>query len=218
MRILQKFWQFVGITLLALGASQLQAQANEGYTTLQNPLPTESGKKVEVIEFFWYGCPHCNDFDPYLEDWVKKQGDKIAFKRIPANFRESFVPQQKTYYALEAMGKLEQYHSKIFAAIHKERQKLDTEAQLTDFLVKNGIDKAKFQEAFNSFSVQTKARRASGLQGDYRIDGVPTIVINGRYITSPSKMGEVMGRVPEPALFQATLKLMSQLVDKSAAK
>ncbi len=211
MRILNKLWQFLALSVLLLGL----AHAQGGFVTLSEAQPTDSGKKVEVIEFFWYGCPHCYAFDPSLTEWVKKQGDNIVFKRVPANFRPSFEPQLRTYYALEAMGLVEKYHSKIFDAIHKDRIKLDTKEQLTDFLVKQGVDKAKFLENYDGFSMNAKVARATRLQSAYKLDGVPTIAINGRYVTSPAKMGETMPNAQEPALFQATLNLMSDLVAKS---
>jgi thiol:disulfide interchange protein DsbA len=147
-------------------------------------------------------------------EWVKKQGDRIVFKRVPVAFRESFIPQQKLYYALEAMGEVGRLHSKVFSAIHTDRQALNTDATITDFVVKNGLDKKKFLDVYNSFGVQTKARRAAQLQGDYKIDGVPTVAIGGKYLTSPSIVGAAMGNQPEPVLHAAALQVMTHLVAK----
>lgn len=199
----------------AAGASPANPVNGVDYRTLDKAQPTESGKKVEVIEFFWYACPHCNAFEPSLEAWVKKERNNIAFKRVPVAFRDSFIPQQKLYYALEAMGKLEELHPKIFHAIHVEHKSLDTDAAITDFVVKQGVDKNKFLELYNSFGVQTKVRRARQLQVDYNIDGVPTVAINGRYMTSPSIVGASIGNQSEAALHAATLQVMSWLVNKS---
>lgn len=218
MRFLQKFFGAFSFAVLSLTAMSLVHAADvkgSGYTTLSEPQPTDSGKKIEVTEFFWYGCPHCFSFDPSLTAWVKKHGDTINFRRVPVGFRDTFVPQQKAYYALEALGKIELLHSKIFDAIHKERQKLDTEAQLTEFVAKNGVDKAKFTEAFNSFSVQAKVTRATKMQTSYRIDGVPNVAIDGRYMTSPSKMGELLKSDSNEAdLMAATTKVMDSLIEK----
>ncbi|MBI3230081.1 MAG: thiol:disulfide interchange protein DsbA/DsbL, partial [Burkholderiales bacterium] len=179
---------------MTVGMSLAQAAdgKSQGYTALTEAQPTDSGKKVEVTEFFWYGCPHCFAFDPFLTDWVKKQGDKIVFKRVPVFFRDNFLPQQKAYYALEALGKADQVHPKLFDAIHKDHQRLETEEALTDFVVKQGVDKAKFLDAYNSFSVQAKVTRATKLQTTYRINGVPTIAIGGKFVTGPSDVAQTL--------------------------
>jgi thiol:disulfide interchange protein DsbA len=189
------------------------------YRTLAQPLPTDSGKKVEVTEFFWYDCPHCNAFDPSLEAWVKKQGDRINFKRVPVIFRDSFIPQQKLYYALEAMGKVDALHTKIFHAIHVERQQLDTDKQIADFIAKQkDIDAKQFAATYNSFGVATKVRRAKELQADYKVDGVPLLAIDGRYLTSPAIVSTSMGNSSESELFKATLQVADALVTRAARK
>ncbi|WP_019139833.1 thiol:disulfide interchange protein DsbA/DsbL [Noviherbaspirillum massiliense] len=220
MRLFQHLLAAVSLTLIAASASATPANPQNGvdYRTLATPQQTDSTGKVEVIEFFWYACPHCYAFDPALSDWVKKQGDRIAFKRVPVNFRESFIPQQKMFYALEAMGKLDELHKKIFNAIHVERKSLDTDAAVTDFVTSQGVDKQKFLELYNSFGVQSKVRRATQLQSAYEVDGVPLIAINGRYLTSPSIVGASMGRQPEPVLQSATLQVMDALVARAAAE
>ena len=184
------------------------------YTTLKNPQPVQAeGKKVEVIEFFMYHCPACYALEPAMLDWVKKQGDNIVFKRVPVAFNESFVPQQRMYYALEAMGKSEELHQKLFAAIHVEHQRLDKEGPITDFVVKQGVDKQKFVDMYNSFTIQAKVQRAARMQQDYKIDGVPTIAIDGRFLTSPSIAGAGLApNQPEPALHAAALQVMDSLV------
>lgn len=219
MRLLSRIFLAVGFSLLAAtaGATPDNPQNGKDYLTLDKPQQTETVGKVEVLEFFWYNCPHCNAFDPSLTDWVKKQGDKIAFKRVPVAFRDSFVPQQRLYYALEAMGKADEMQPKILRAIHIERHQLDTEAQIVDFIAKQGIDKQKFLDLYNSFGVDAKAKRAVQLQQIYKIDGVPTLAVAGRYVTAPSVVSEGNGRMPEPALQAATLKVMDWLVAKSAS-
>lgn len=219
MRLLSRIFMAVGFSLLAASASASPDNPQEGkdYLRLSTPQQTEApAGKVEVLEFFWYNCPHCNVLDPVLHDWVKKQGDKIAFKRVPVAFRDSFVPQQRLYYALEAMGKADEMQPKVLRTIHVERRQLDTEAQIVDFIVKQGIDKQKFLDLYNSFSVTTKANRARQLQGIYEISGVPTLAVDGRYVTAPSIVSEGNGRMPEPALNAATMKVMDFLVEKSA--
>ena len=212
-----------GLSLgLSLGLAATGAQASPAapvngtdYRTLEKAQSTDSGKKIEVTEFFWYSCPHCSAFEPALEDWIKKQGDNINFRRVPVAFRESFQPQQRLYFALEAMGKVDDMQKKVFNAIHAERKSLDTEAQIADFVATQGIDRKKFVEAYNSFGVQSKLRRAAQLQEAYKVDGVPLVAIDGRYMTSPSIVGEALGRQPEPVLQASTLQVMDWLLAKA---
>lgn len=216
MRFIQHLLAAIGLSLVAAaaGASPANPQNGLDYRTLDKPQQTDSGKKIEVIEFFWYSCPHCSAFEASLADWVKKQGDTIVFKRVPVAFRESFIPQQKLFYALEAMGKVEELHRKVFNAIHNERQSLDSEGAIADFIAKQGVDRKKFLDVYNSFGVQTKVRRVAQLQEAYKVDGVPLIAIDGRFETSPSIVGASIGHQPEPALFAATLQVMDALVAK----
>jgi protein dithiol oxidoreductase (disulfide-forming) len=168
-----------------------QARPVEGkdYVRLAQPQPVPAGK-IEVIEFFWYGCPHCNAFEPMLEAWTKKLPPDVSFRRVPVAFREEpFVPHQKIFYALEATGQLEALHRKVFYAIHVERQRLDKVAEIAAFVAKNGGDAAKFTEMFNSFSVQTKAAQARKLAESYLVDGVPSMGVHGRYYTSGTLAG-----------------------------
>ena len=216
MRFIQHVLATIGLTLMVASVSATPAAPQSGvdYRTLDKPQNTESGKKIEVTEFFWYSCPHCFAFEPHLAEWAKKHADTIVFKRVPVNFRESFIPQQKLYYALEAMGKSEELQGKIFHAIHVDHQNLDTDAAILEFVVKQGIDKQKFSDAYNAFGTQAKVKRALALQDAYKIDGVPTIAIDGKYETSPSIVGSTMGRQPEAALAAAALQVMDALLVK----
>ena len=166
-----------------------------------------------MLEFFWYNCPHCFVFEPALAEWVKKRGDTIAFRRVPVGFRESFIPQQKLYYTLEALNRFD-VHRAVFDAVHVGRQKLDKEEQIIEFIEKQGVDKKKFVDTFNSFSVQSKVNRVRQLMEAYRIDGVPTVVIDGQYITSPSIVGSTLRGQSEQALNAATLQVMDALLAK----
>ena len=184
----------VGAGALALGLpAAAQGGPVEGthYVRLGQPLPvTAPAGKVEVVEFFWYGCPHCNAFEPALEAWVKKLPEFVAFRRVPVQFREEpFGMHQRIYFALETMGQLEAMHRKVFAAIHNDRLKLDKPAEIQAFMSKNGLDGARFIEVMNSFGVQTKARQAKQLAEAYKIDGVPALGIQGRFYTSGSLAG-----------------------------
>jgi protein dithiol oxidoreductase (disulfide-forming) len=170
--------------------SVVQAQAKafkEGsdYLLLDKPAPTEvPAGQVEVVEFFWYNCPHCNAFEPQLEAWTKNAPKDVTLRRVPVSFRPDFEPQQRLFYVLEGMGKVEELHKKVFYAIHVDKQPLNTEALLTAWAEKQGINKAKFTEMYNSFAVSTKARKATQLQNLYKVDGVPALGIGGRYYTS----------------------------------
>ena len=218
MYFMQRAIAAISLSLLAFAANASPANPANGidYRTLATPQQTDSGQKVEVTEFFGYFCPHCNSFEPALADWVKKQGDKIIFKRVPVAFSDSAAPQQRLYYTLEAMGKADEFQRKVFDAIHVERRPLNADAQIFEFIAKQGLDKAKFIDLYNSFSIQSKVRRAVQLQGDYKVDGVPMIAIDGRYLTSPSIVAASVGNQPEPALQAAALQVMDALVAKSA--
>lgn len=217
MRFLQRFLAALSLGLLAFGAGAAPNNPQNGvdYRTLDNPQQTESGKKVEVTEFFWYSCPHCNALEHDLVAWVKKQGDNIVFKRVPVAFRDSMVPQQKLFYTLEAMGKLGEVHQKLFDTIHVEKRRVDSDAEILDFIVKQGIDKQKFLDVYNSFGIQSKVKRAAQLTQAYQVDGVPLLAVDGRYLTSPGIVSASLGNRPEPVLNQAALQVLDWLVSKA---
>jgi thiol:disulfide interchange protein DsbA len=176
-----------------LWASNAQAQNfQEGieYVTLDQPMATEAGPgKVELIEFFWYSCPHCNSFEPEFKAWIQRQRNDVVVKRVPVRFRDDFEPQQRMYYVFEALGKLEPLHGRLFQAIHVERQPLNNADQLQQWAQKQGIAAAEFQQAYNSFGVVSKARRATQLQQAFKVQGVPSLGINGRFYTDGSLAG-----------------------------
>jgi protein dithiol oxidoreductase (disulfide-forming) len=177
-----------------VGSSPASAQGGpvEGthFVRLGQPLPAPAHGKLEVVEFFWYGCPHCNEFEPALEAWTKTLAADVVFRRAPVAFRpEPHGTHQRLYFAIEAMGLVGSLHRKVFYAIHNERQSLDKPAEISAFVAKNGVDGAKFLEVFNSFSVQTKARQAHQLSEGYKIDGVPALGVQGRFYTSGSMAG-----------------------------
>ena len=217
MRLLRKILLMLSLSLIAATASASGANPENGkeYKVLARPQPAEMGKKVEVIEFFGYFCPHCRAFEPYLAEWVKKQGENILFKRIHVNFHE-LVAQQKLYYTLEALGKTEELHAKVFDAFHVDRNQLRTDADVAIFVAKNGLDKQKFFEVYNSFSVQSKLTRTTQLQDAFQIGGVPTIIIDGRYMTSIDDVRRALGvNGPEQTNIVETLKVMDWLVAKT---
>lgn len=159
------------------------------YRILPIAQPVETKGKVEVIEFFWYGCPHCYDFEPELSSWVKRQPKDVVFKRVPVAFRDDFMPHSQLFYALEAMGKGDALNEKVMYAMHKENKRLLTESEIADWVASQGIDRNTFLATYRSFAVISKARAAKQMAEAYRIDGVPTIVMQGKYVTSPSIAG-----------------------------
>lgn len=175
----------LGATLGLPALAQGGPQEGRHYQRLATPLPGTPGK-IEVVEFFWYGCPHCYVFEPVVEGWAKQLPADVSFRKVHVAFRENVKVHQRLFYALEAMGKEAQVRPAIFNAIHQERQALADPKSMAQFLSKLGVDSAKFLEAYNSFSVQTNCQRAAKLQDDYKIDGVPALGIGGRFLTSPA--------------------------------
>ena len=168
------------------------------------PVDAPAGK-IEVVEFFWYSCPHCNAFEPTLSAWLKKLPKDVAFKRVPVAFRDDFVPQQRLFYALEAMGLVDKLHAKVFEAIHVQKQRLARAEEIGPWIASQGVSEAKFMEQYNSFSATSKARRAVQLQDAYHIEGVPTLGIAGRFYTDG-----VLGKSMERAL-QITEALVAEV-------
>ena len=165
-------------------AQPKKPEAGTDYYVLDKRAPVEApAGKIEVVEFFWYNCPHCNQFEPALDAWVKNVAKDVSVRRVPVGFRDDFVPQQRLFYALEAMGLLEKMHVKVFTAIHGEKLVLNKSDVIADWVAKQGVDKAKFLEQYNSFSVSTKATKATQLQNTYKVEGVPALGIAGRFYT-----------------------------------
>ena len=170
----------------AAGAALVEGR---DYVRLNSPVAGPAGGKIDVIEFFSYGCPHCYSFEPMLEQWIKRLAPDVAFRRVPATFNPTFEGYAKLFYALEAIGQVEALHKRVFAAIHVQRQRLDKEADIAAFVSANGGDGAKAIEAMKSFGVATKLRQAKQAFEAYKIDGVPTLGIHGRWFTSGSLTG-----------------------------
>lgn len=199
----------VAFMAAAAGASAADFKDGLDYNSVNGPAP-DTGKKVEVLEFFMYHCPHCNALDPDLAAWVKKNSDKVVFRRM----HMGDDPQAKAFYTLESMNLLGNgLHEKILRAIHVDHNRLNTDQALLDFLVKNGVDKAKYLETFNSFGVQTKLKRGQQVANQYKLDSVPAVVIDGRYTTSPAVAGH--GLTSVAAAHTAMFAVMDSLVAKS---
>jgi thiol:disulfide interchange protein DsbA len=173
------------ISAIALSPLAVRAQGGDaGYSTLQSALPVENPAKVEIAEFFWYGCIHCYNLEPLLEAWVPKLPADAYFRRIPAVFNERWALDAGIFYAFESMGVLAKLHHPLFDAIHKDRLKTDNPAALNEWLARNGVDQKKFDAAVKSFGVQSKLKRAAQLTAASRIEGTPALMVQGRYTIS----------------------------------
>jgi thiol:disulfide interchange protein DsbA len=202
----------VSLAVVGAGAAQASPEApvsGKDYTVLKTPQPVDvPAGKIEVIEFMWYGCPHCNEFDPYLEKWIAKQGSDVVFKRVPVAFRDDFIPHSKLLHALNALGLEQQLTPVVFHEIHENRNYLLTPEDQAKFLATKGVDPKKFIAAYNSFSMQSEVARDKQMIQDYKIDGVPTLAIQGKYETGPATTNSLDG----------TIKVLDYLVAQVRAK
>jgi thiol:disulfide interchange protein DsbA len=157
------------------------AASAQRYTELKPPQPTEAGGKIEVLEFFWYGCIHCYNLEPALEGWLKKLPADAQFRRVPAVFNPRWEHDARIFYAFEALGVLDKLHRPFFEAIHRDRLRTDDPKALAQWLQKQGLDAQKFNDVMKSFSVHSKTQRAKLMTAGYRIDGTPSMAVDGRY-------------------------------------
>lgn len=179
------------LALLAATSPLAARAATEGreYTRLQQPVPVAVPGKVEVMEFFGYWCPHCAAFEPTLEAWVRALPADVQFRRIPVVFQGWHEAYQRLYFALEVMGLIGTVHAKVFPAVHVQKLRLERDADLKKLAADNGIDPAKLAETMKSFSVATRCNQANQAAAAWRIDGVPTLGVGGRFLTSVSQSG-----------------------------
>ena len=178
-------------TVLALGSANAAAQLVEGknYFRLQNPQPVETGKKIEVIEFFSYGCPHCAELEPHLQAWLAKAPQDVVFRRVPVMFQKAWVPLAKIYYTLDALGVEQKLSPDVFKAIHGANVALWDNAKFLDWAASQGLDRKKVEEVSASFAVDGKLKRSLQIAKQYNIQAVPTIVVDGKFVTSSSDVG-----------------------------
>jgi protein dithiol oxidoreductase (disulfide-forming) len=184
-------------SLVTAAPALAQGEPTEGreFTRLPSPVPIAVAGKIEVVEFFGYWCPHCNNFEPALDAWARKLPTDVNFRRIPVAFAATQETLQKLYFALEGLGLLDALHRKVFAAVHVQRMRFDKDSDVVGFASVNGVDPNKLLDTVKSFAVATKCRQAKQQAEAFRIDGVPTLGIQGRYLTSLSLAGGA-----EPAL------------------
>lgn len=206
---------------VALGAAASPTAPLPGkeYVVLNERQPAEAGHKVEVIEFFAYYCPHCYALEPSLAAWAKKQGDNIVFKRIHVGRGPAVLPQQKLFFALEALGLVEQYHAKVFNAMHVEHNPLRSDEAVIAWAAQNGIDKVRFTDAYNSMGVNARVRRTTTMMGDYRVDYWPMLFVDGKYMTSPYEASKGTAAALSEDQQQANaLQVLDFLVAKAKAE
>jgi thiol:disulfide interchange protein DsbA len=189
-----------------LFATAVFAQGTPQYSELNPPQPTvaEEGKKIEVVEFFWYGCPHCYNIEPLVEKWQKTLPPEAVFRPFPAVFNARWGHDAAIFYTFEALGVLDKMHRPFFDAIHQNGLRTDDPKALAEWVKNHGMDPKKFEDTMKSFSVQAKVRRAAQLTAAYKIDGTPAFAVDGRYTVSAEQGGSREGM----------LKTVSYLVDK----
>jgi protein dithiol oxidoreductase (disulfide-forming) len=175
--------------------SMAQAQPSVGkeYRVIEPAQPTDNAAKIEVVEFFWYGCPHCYGLEPILKEWVKKLPNDVTFKKVHVQFQE--VKHQQLFFTLQAMGKVEELTDKVFVGIHVEKNRLDTPAKMADYLAPFGVNKADFLKTFDSFGVRTAQGRATKMSETFKVDGVPAFAVNGKYYTAPAMAGNNLNAI-----------------------
>lgn len=186
----------------------LAVEKGEGYEALSPAQPTEDSEKVEVIEFFWYGCPHCYEFEPHLNEWQKTLPDYVNYIRQPAIFSSSWAPHARAYFTAEALGIVDEVHADLFDVIQNKRQKLANENEIAKFFADHGIDEQAFRKAYTSFIVQMKMRQAEPMSARYGVTGVPAVVINGKYKTN----GPLAKNYPN------MISVMNYLIEKEKPK
>ena len=179
-----------GLALLALAclaaashAQDIRVRQNIEYRLIA-PQPVETGDRIEVIEFFWYGCPYCNELQPALESWIRRKPADVALRRVPAILRESWAPHARIYYTLERLNEVERLHLQVYYGYHVEKLHLSKPDVMVEWAVNNGIDRKRWLDAYDSAEVEAEVERAKMLSQAYTVEVTPTLVVNGRYLTS----------------------------------
>lgn len=192
---------------LAADSQAINIENGEGYEIIDPPQPTDDSSKVEVIEFFWYGCPHCYRFEPVLQKWLETKPDYVNYIPQPAAFSSIWAKHARAFYTAEALGVLDKMHKDFFDAIQVDKKRLDKEDVLAEFFVEHGIDKKDFNDTYNSFLVDAKTKQTEAIPGRYGVTGVPAVVVNGKYRISGSTAKN----------YENMIKVMDYLITKEYA-
>lgn len=191
--MLRRFHRLLGsifvVGLIAASPALAALEVGKQYTLISPAQPVETGKNIEVLEFFSYGCPHCHNLEPVLAPWAKKLPSDVTFRYLPAVFNDKWMIYTRIYYSAEALSLLDKLHPAIFRATHDEHLDLTNEGVLKTWLGKQGVDVKKFMDTYASFAVMTKAQRAKQMTKAYAITGVPAVAVDGKYLTSASQTG-----------------------------
>jgi len=204
---MKKILAMMAVLLFSTTACAENYTAGFEYRSI-NKQPVADPARIEVVEFFWYGCPHCFHFEPYVKRWLADKPANVDFVQIPAPLNKSWEIHTKAFYALELMGMQKKVHEKLFEAIHMKKMRLFDEKSLTNFLVKQGVDRDQFKKNLKSFAVNSKLNKARKMMKDYEVRGVPQLAVNGKYITSGSMAGG----------YQQMIDVIKFLVDKESKK
>lgn len=180
----------------------------QGYVTISPAQPTQTGDKIEVLEVFWYACPHCFDFEPHISKWLESKPDDVEFRRMPGIFRKNWIPHAKAYFTAKKLGVLDKIHTPLFDAIHKQKKNIHDDDDFEDFFIKHGVDDDAFTKAYESDEVETMVKQAYVMGQRYKLTGVPAVIVNGKYMVSGSTAGS----------FENVLTVIDQLIEKERQK
>jgi len=202
-------WGIVLLVLLTGFVGSVAAEYKEGvqYQRIEPSVPTSTGDKIEVVELFWYGCPHCYDFDPYVKRWLMRKPANVEFIHIPAVFNKLWELHAQAFYTAKTLGISGKIHDGLFDAMHQGKRKFPTPASLQSLFAEYGVSKDDFYKTFNSFAVKSQVKRAIQMTKRYGIDGVPALIVNGKYRVNSS----------EVRTYSEMLKVVDYLVGKEAA-
>jgi thiol:disulfide interchange protein DsbA len=185
----------VWYALLAQGENAPRLRANVDYRLIERQ-PVQSGPRIEVIDFFWYGCPHCYDLQPALEEWVRRMPPDVMLRRIPAILRDNWAPHARIYYTLESLGELERLHQAVYHGYHVQELHMSKPDVMLQWAERHGIERKKWADAYGSAEVTRKVERAKKLTVDYNVQGTPSLVVDGRYLTSPAMARSEQRMIP----------------------
>lgn len=194
---------FTGLlAILIFATAWAGGGANQPFALLEPAQPTQSGDRIEVVEVFWYGCPHCYALEPYLEQWLQNKPEDIEFRRVPGVLGKDWMAHARAYYTAEKLGIVDQIHQPLFDAIHRDKKRILNGNQLRDFFARHGVDKVEFTRIFDSEEITDKLKEAFVAAQGYKVTGVPAIIVNGKYRTSASMAGS----------YQKMIEIMDQLI------